>query len=95
MALEGISLHATQPVQNYMISKYLPPHRHGFGYGLHFFLTFGIGSTAAAASGWVADNYGLRAVFYSMGICFIVSALLAAVLVFRTAKHTRAVAVSQ
>ncbi len=75
---------ATQPIQNYIISRYLPPHRHGFGYGLHFFLTFGVGSTAAAVCGWLADNFGLRAVFYGMGICFIISAILAATLVFKT-----------
>ena len=61
---------ATQPIQNFLISNYLPTHRHGLGYGLHFFLTFGVGSTAAAVSGYLADHFGLQAVFYAMGFCF-------------------------
>jgi MFS family permease len=75
---------STQPLQNYMISRYLPRHRQGFGYGLHFFLSFGIGSTAAVICGWIADNLGLSAVFYSMGCCFAASAILATILVVRS-----------
>lgn len=65
---------STQPIQNYLISRYLPENRHGLGYGIHFSLTFGIGSTAAAISGYIADRLGLEAVFLFMGICFFISA---------------------
>lgn len=74
---------ATQPVQNYLISKYLPKHRQGLGFGIHFFLTFGIGSIAAAVSGYLADNLGLAYVFYAMGVCFVISGFLAAALLIR------------
>jgi MFS family permease len=74
---------ATQPIQNYLISKYLPKNRQGLGFGIHFFLTFGIGSTAAAVSGYLADNFGLAYVFYAMGVCFVVSSFLAAALMIR------------
>lgn len=83
---------STQPLQNYMISRYLPRHRQGFGYGLHFFLTFGIGSTAAAVCGWIADNLGLEAVFYGMGFCFVASAILAAILVMRSSEISKTAA---
>lgn len=73
---------ATQPTQNFLVSKYLPQHRHGLGYGILFILTFGIGSTAAAVSGFFADHFGLEFVFYAMGGCFLVSTALAAALVF-------------
>ena len=72
---------ATQPTQNYLVSKYLPQHRHGLGYGILFILTFGVGSTAAAVSGFFADHFGLEFVFYAMGVCFLVSTVLAAALV--------------
>ncbi len=75
-----------QPVQNYIISQYLPKHRHGFGYGMLFFLTFGVGSTAAVVSGWIADRFGLVFVFYSMGFCFIVSSCLALILTLNTKR---------
>ena len=64
---------AAQPAQNFIISKYIPQHRQGLGFGTLFILSFGVGSTAAAVSGYLADLYGLRIVFYAMGFCFLVS----------------------
>jgi MFS family permease len=77
---------STQPIQNYLLSTYLPKHRHGLGYGIHFCITFGIGSTAAAVSGYLADHYGLRSVFYAMTVCFLVSAVMAFTLLIRVNK---------
>lgn len=77
---------STQPTQNYLISRYLPPHRHGIGYGFHFFITFGVGSTAAAGCGYLADRFGLEAVFYAMGGCFVASAAAVTVLVVRKGR---------
>jgi MFS family permease len=68
---------ATQPIQNFLISDYLPKHRHGIGYGLNCFLIFGVGSIGAAVSGYLADHWGLQAVFYAMGLCFLVSSCVA------------------
>ncbi len=78
---------STQPLQNYLLSTYLPTHRHGLGYGIHFFITFGIGSTAAAVSGYLADHYGLRSVFYAMTLCFLLSAAMAFTLFIRVNKR--------
>jgi MFS family permease len=75
---------ATQPIQNYLVSKYLPLHRHGLGYGVLFVLTFGVGSTAAAVSGYLADRFGLETVFTVMGGCFMASAGLVLTLVIRS-----------
>jgi MFS family permease len=78
---------STQPLQNYLLSTYLPAQRQGLGYGIHFFITFGIGSTAAAVSGYLADHYGLRSVFYAMTLCFLLSAAMAATLLIRVNKR--------
>ncbi|MCF8110786.1 MAG: MFS transporter [Desulfobacteraceae bacterium] len=78
---------STQPVQNYLLSKYLPEHRHGLGYGIHFSITFGVGSTAAAVSGYLADLFGLQSVFYAMGGCFAFAAAMAAVLLWRVNRR--------
>ncbi|MBU1181591.1 MAG: hypothetical protein KKE00_11530 [Proteobacteria bacterium] len=78
---------STQPMQNFLLSNYLPKKRHGIGYGIHFFVTFGIGSTAAAVSGYLADNYGLESVFYAMGACFVVSSILSLILVVRAGRQ--------
>ncbi len=72
-----------QPVQNFIITTYLPPHRRGFGFGLHFFLSFGIGATAAPVCGYLADSFGLASVFWAMGICFVISALLSWILLIK------------
>jgi len=79
---------STQPVQNFIISNYLPKHRHGTGYGIHFFLTFGVGSTAAAVSGYLADRFGLQSVFWAMGGCFMLSAIMISLLLIRNGKAT-------
>jgi FSR family fosmidomycin resistance protein-like MFS transporter len=73
---------STQPIQIYLLSRYVPPHRHGLGYGTYFLLTFGVGSTAAAGSGYLADQFGLKWVFYAMGLCFILSSCFALLLLF-------------
>ena len=75
---------STQPIQNFLISNYFPKHRHGMGYGIHFFLTFGVGSTAAAVAGYLADRFGLESVFIAMGGCFATSALMVILLILRS-----------
>ncbi|MFQ3621459.1 MAG: MFS transporter [Spirochaetales bacterium] len=71
----GFFSFAVQPMQNTIVAKLLPKHRHGMGYGFMFFMTFGIGSIAAAFSGWLADRQGLPAVFIAMGLCYVASTL--------------------
>lgn len=80
---------ATQPIQNYLIASYLPKHRRGLGYGIHFFLVFGVGSTAAAVSGYLADRFGLESVFYAMALCFGIASCLAWFLVMRARTQRR------
>jgi MFS family permease len=77
---------STQPTQNYLIATYMPKHRQGLGFGIHFFLTFGVGSTAAAVSGYIADRFGLTAVFYIMGCFFSAAAVLSIVLLIKAPK---------
>jgi MFS family permease len=77
---------STQPTQNYLLSRYLPNYRHGLGYGILFSVTFGVGSTAAAVSGYLADRFGLESIFYGMGICFLLSCGFVLFLVYRTRR---------
>ena len=80
---------STQPTQNYLVAKYLPSHRQGLGFGIIFFLSFGVGSTAAAVCGYLADHLGLEAVFYAMAVCFIAASFLALLLVMRTSHYRK------
>lgn len=77
---------AGQPMQNMIISSCTPRHRQGIVYGLHFSLTFGVGSTSAAVCGALADRFGLEAVFYAMGGCFVFAALFILMLVITSGR---------
>lgn len=78
---------SAQPTQNYLVAKYLPRHRQGLGYGIIFFLSFGVGATSAAVCGYLADHFGLEAVFYAMAVCFIGSSFFAWLLVVMTSRQ--------
>lgn len=80
---------AAQPAQNFIVSKYMPQHRQGLGYGTLFILNFGVGSTAAAVCGHLADLFGLQTVFYVMGFCFLASAGFALGLVLHGEKSSK------
>ncbi len=77
---------STQPIQNFLVARYFPRQRHGMGYGIHFTLTFGVGSTAAAVAGFLADRFGLASVFIAMGGCFAVSAGMIALLILSSRR---------
>jgi MFS family permease len=79
---------AAQPIQNYLLSSYVPRQRQGLGFGIHFFLSFGVGSTAAALAGWLADRFGLEAVFQFTGMCFLVASGLALFLMLKAPDRT-------
>jgi MFS family permease len=66
------------------LAGYLPEHRRGLGYGILFFMTFGVGSTAATVAGYLADTFGLKSIFYTMGFCFILASGLIWYLVVRS-----------
>jgi MFS family permease len=78
---------AGQPMQNFILSRYTPKHRQGIVYGFHFSLTFGVGSTSAAACGYVADRMGLAAVFYILGVCFVFAAFFILLLAIQSGRE--------
>lgn len=54
---------AAQPVSNGYLARWVPARRRALGYGIYFTLSFGVGSFAAAISGFAAERWGLAAVF--------------------------------
>lgn len=69
--LLGIAYFSNQPVSNTLIAQYTHSHSRGLGYGINFFLSFGIGSFAAGFGGLIAEQYGVATVFPLMGILLI------------------------
>jgi len=57
--LFSLIYYAWQPSHNYLISRYTRRASHGVGFGINFFLLFGVGSVAMAIGGYVADEYSV------------------------------------
>ena len=72
-ALFSLFFYAWQPAQNYLIAKYTRKASHGKGFGINFFLIFGVGSIATASGGYVADNYGIDRFYWFMSIVALVA----------------------
>lgn len=66
--LFSLFYYAWQPSHNYLISKYTKKASHGMGFGINFFLIFGIGSVATAIGGYMADEYSVDRFYFLMSI---------------------------
>lgn len=75
--LFSLIYYAWQPAQNYLISKYTRKSSHGMGFGINFFLIFGIGSIATATGGYVTDEYSVDRFYMIMAIIASVAACAA------------------
>ncbi|OGR03432.1 MAG: hypothetical protein A2511_02690 [Deltaproteobacteria bacterium RIFOXYD12_FULL_50_9] len=78
--LFSLVYYAWQPSQNYLIAKYTKKASHGMGFGVNFFLLFGVGSFATAAGGYMADSYGIDR-FYAVMAWIALAALFTALAV--------------
>ena len=73
----GIAYFSNQPIGNTLIAEFTHSQNRGLGYGISFFLSFGIGSFAAGFSGLIAENMGISTVFPAMAILLIPSVIFA------------------
>ncbi len=71
---------SSQPVYNGLIAEYAPGSALGRSYGLSFFAAFGLGSTAATFSGFLADRWGTSSVFLALAGFAVVTLILATTL---------------
>lgn len=67
----GIAFFSIQPISNTLIAEFTHSDNRGLGYGISFFLSFGIGSFAAGFGGYIAENMGVASVFPIMGFLLI------------------------
>ena len=72
----GFSYFSGQTVVNVLISRFVPEHSLGAGYGIAFSIAFMPGSIASALSGYIADILGLRYIFLLLALVSILSVLL-------------------
>jgi predicted MFS family arabinose efflux permease len=76
-SLLGIAHFSVQPVGNALIAQYTHSQHRGLGYGISFFLSFGVGSVAAGLSGFIAERFGITYVFPTMALILIPGLFLA------------------
>jgi len=69
--LLGIIYFSNQPVSNALLAELTPSSHRGIGYGISFFLSFGIGGIAPAVCGWISNQYSIEMVFPFMAISLI------------------------
>ena len=69
--LLGIAYFMNQPVSNALLADLTPSSHRGIGYGISFFLSFGIGGIAPAVCGWITNQYSIEMVFPFMAISLI------------------------
>lgn len=75
-----------QPCQNYLIAKYTKRAFHGMGFGINFFLLFGVGSIATSVGGYVTDQFGVDR-FYGIMAIIAGVALLVSLIVYFTRSY--------
>tara|TARA_B100000315_G_C14595353_1_gene598695 strand:+ start:2274 stop:3437 length:1164 start_codon:yes stop_codon:yes gene_type:complete len=83
--LFGITYFAYQPIGNTLLSELTHSSQRGIGYGISFFLTFGVGSAAALIGGYLTEKEGTQLVFIYLAVIMFI-ALLFTVLMKRISK---------
>ncbi len=65
----GIAHFSPQPISNALLAELTSIRQRGLGYGISFFLSFGIGGgVAPAVCGWIAEHYTISTIFPFMAI---------------------------
>ena len=67
----GITYFSNQPISNALLADITSNAHRGLGYGISFFLSFGIGGIAPAICGWIAETYTLEMVFPMMALSLL------------------------
>lgn len=78
-----------QPVENSLLAKLTPSRLRSTGYGIKFFLTFGVGSLAVYLAGWLKSGWGIEAVYFSSVFLIVLMSLGILYLVLKTRGSLR------
>lgn len=85
-ALFAFFFFAAQPVGNLLIARHSGEAWRSLGFGFSFTASFGFGSFAALAGGWIAEKRSLAALFPAMGSVLALGAVVSLLLVRQTRK---------
>ncbi len=88
-AMFGLVNFAQQPVFNGLVADYAPAGAAGRAFGLSFFLSFGVGSSAAWVAGVVAERWGTGGTFAMLaGIALVLTAVVVTLAFSATRRAT-------
>lgn len=87
--LFSLIYYAWQPCQNYLIAKYTKKSSHGMGFGINFFLLFGVGSIATSVGGYVTDEFGVDHFYGLMSMVAVVALLVSTAVYFFKSYQVR------
>jgi MFS family permease len=76
----GFSYFFAQPVGNRLLTKYTSHRFRGLGFGVFFFMGFGLGSFASSLGGYIGDNYSLNMIYYALGVIMLIISIISACL---------------
>ena len=80
----GIAHFSPQPISNALLAELTSIRQRGLGYGISFFLSFGIGGgLAPARCGWIAEHYTISAIFPFMAISLLPAVISGPLLIKR------------
>jgi len=88
-SLFSLIYYAWQPCQNYLIAKYTKKSFHGMGFGINFFLLFGVGSVATSVGGYVTDTQGVDRFYALMAIVSLVALVVSFAVYFTKEQQIR------
>ena len=77
----GVVYFSNQPVSNALLADFTSNAHRGLGYGISFFLSFGIGGIAPAVCGWIAEAYRIEMIFPIMALCLLPGLLACTILI--------------
>jgi Major Facilitator Superfamily. len=77
----GVVYFSNQPVSNALLADFTSNAHRGLGYGISFFLSFGMGGIAPAVCGWIAEAYTIEMVFPIMALCLLPGLLACIILI--------------
>ena len=72
-----------QSPSNELIARFIGPRWRGLGFGIHFSVSFGLGSAGAELAGWAAESGRLWVAFVASGVACLVTAGASATLLRR------------
>ncbi len=81
-----------QPVTTSLVAEFTSVTWRGLAYGIFFFSCYGLGSFANSFAAYIAEQYGLEAVFYALAVVSLIAAALTPFLLrmYRPSAQARA-----